>query len=117
MVCLSATTRNPLHDETLMLTLTLDRLGGQYRAVITSQARADEDTSAGLSFFVAETLDEAMAGAADCLIAYFRACNERTATLARAEEDFALFRIHPVGLWRPFLLQPIENPPKNQFDP
>jgi hypothetical protein len=82
--------RNTLNDEILMITLTLDRLGGQYRAVITSQARADEDTSAGLSFFVAETLDEAMAGVADCLIAYFRDCNERTATLARAEDDFDL---------------------------
>jgi hypothetical protein len=74
-----------------MLTLTLDRLGGQYRAVITLPAFTDEDTSAGLSMFEAETLDEAMAGVADRLIAYFRDCEERTATLTRAEEDFDLF--------------------------
>jgi hypothetical protein len=83
--------RNTLNDEILMITLKLDRLGRQYLAVITSQARVDEDTSAGLSFFVAETLDEAMAGVADCLIAYFRDYDERTIPLTVAKDDFNLF--------------------------
>jgi hypothetical protein len=87
----SAMIRNTLYDEILMITLTLERLGGQYRAVITPQALADEDTSVGLTTFEAETLDEAMAGVTDCLIAYFRDCGERTIPLTRAEEDFDLF--------------------------
>jgi hypothetical protein len=71
-----------------MLTLTLDRLGdGQYRVAITPPVLTAKDTPIGLSMFEAETLDEAMAGVTDHLIAYFRDCEERTIPLTVAEDD------------------------------
>jgi hypothetical protein len=75
-----------------MLTLTLDRLGyGHYRVAITPLAMSEKDTPIDLSMFEAETLNEAMDGVRDRLIAYFRDCVQRAAPLTRAENNIDLF--------------------------
>jgi hypothetical protein len=64
---------------TTSLMLTLDRLrDGHYRFGITPPAASDEGSSTGPSMFEAETLDEAMSGLGDRLIAFF---------LPRTEDD------------------------------
>ena len=71
---------------TTFFTLTLDRAReGQYRVGITSSGIADEDQALGPSTFETETLDEAMSGVEDQLIAFFRDCCERA--IPRTEDD------------------------------